>query len=182
MILSCFPNIVRLKSLEALSVRLLSFPFFLIFKVFVQCPKQIFKVSSSKTGVKTDGGGWEGEIQYSRSDWFAPRLSSWDTNPGKKGPGVLPPAVWKHSNPLRALRRGSSDFGQLLTFSLCEKDRTGLLSHHSTIKGKQKIVLLIQKISRMLCIWNLNLVLCWSLQSSCRGKYNQADLCKYDEC
>lgn len=92
-ILSCFPNIVRLKSLEALSVRLLSFPFFLIFKVFVQCPKQIFKLSSSKTGVKTDGGGWEGEIQYSRSDWFVPRLSSLDTNPGKKGPGVLPPAV-----------------------------------------------------------------------------------------
>lgn len=170
MIFACFSNVVRLMSLEALSLRLLSFPFFLIFEVFVQCPKQNFKISSSEIGVKTDGGGWEGGIQYSRSDWFVPRVSSSDTNPGKKGPGVLPPAVWKHSNPLRALRKGSSDFGQLLTFSLCEKDRTGLLSHHSTIKRKQKIVFLIRKTSWMCCIWSLSLVLCWGLQSSCRGK------------
>lgn len=123
MILTCFPNIGNdlLWSWRlCLSVKLLSFPFFLLFKVFVWCLKQNFKVSFSKIGVKTGVGR---EIQYSKSDWFAPKLSFSHSNPGKKGPGVLPLAVWKNSNPLRGLRRGSSDFGQLLTFSLCEKDK-----------------------------------------------------------
>lgn len=30
------------------------------------------------------------------------RVSFSDTNPSKKGPDVLPPAVWKQSGPLRA--------------------------------------------------------------------------------
>lgn len=57
MILACFPNVVRPMSLGALSVRLLSFSFFLIFKVLVRCPKQNFKVRFCKIGVKTDGEG-----------------------------------------------------------------------------------------------------------------------------
>lgn len=53
-------------------------------------------------GVKTDGRIWEGEMQYSRGDWFALRVSSSDANPSKKGPDVLPPAACKQPNPLRA--------------------------------------------------------------------------------
>lgn len=42
--------------LEDLFVKFLSVPFFLVFKVFVWCPKQNFKVSFSKIGVKTGIG------------------------------------------------------------------------------------------------------------------------------
>lgn len=62
-ILACFPNVVTPMSLETLSIKFLSFPFFLIFKVFVWCPKQNFKVSFSKIGVKTGVGKGKYSIQ-----------------------------------------------------------------------------------------------------------------------
>lgn len=41
---------------------------------------------------------------------------------------------------MRALRGGSSDFGQLLNFSLCEKDRTYLTILWNKMEGKNCVI------------------------------------------